>query len=365
MFVPTCVENEKNENLFDISTFLYYNCVLSFTMIGLSSIWRVIYDRYWVIYKSCVPDGCRCLDDGPDFVHRLSLMGKLLYLVRPFMIRRKKRQTQTEPILRKPKIPRPTPAELVYDPTGTRPYYVLIANSLQTVSLGDECHISSDHGESSQFMNDGTQIVASELDVQIYNEWLHMRRVAYLLTQETCCFSSPNKLCINQMIQEGLMLHNAGGSSVISEVISMYYMNIRFGATYFIPEMSVKYDLESKICDYIMTIDQIKVGVSVTRAVLYPFSRKINSIFATSLLRKKMFSLILAKRAVTDEHRFQRMIVHIWCQLQEDFEVLKNAYQTIVQQDIYRLYEGIGVICTLCSANFIYTNENIPELVII
>jgi hypothetical protein len=319
-----------------------------------------IYEQYWVIYKAHVPQGHRCLDEGPEFVKKLTVFGKLLYLIRPLMIRKKiKNKSGFVCHL----VPRNKPkkvdiADYVYNPTHTKLYYSLIGNSLQTVSPAEVRYINAVTQCPRELSHpDGTLIQYSQDDQPYFDQWLNTRTMAYFLVQETCLLPTFDKLQLTDSIKVFLNVNNAGGSSEISEIVSMYYMQKRYGATHFIPEMSVQYDTESKICDYLMNINGYKIGVSVTRAILYPFERPINETFTTSLLYRKMTGILLAKRSVAPEHAFHHSMIHIWCRSQSDIDMIKTSYQKIIDQDYYDLYKGIYIFCSLCVTDFIYTNK--------
>jgi hypothetical protein len=204
--------------------------------------------------------------------------------------------------------------------------------------------------------DDGTIVTSDSCDRLLAKAWCTNDR-AYLCTIDVCNLVPFDKINFSPTPQRSMEIQNAGGSSEISEALSMYYMEHQFGATGFIPEKEVDYWIEYKMCDYIMRLQRANIGVSVTRAVSYPFSHEFTAQQATALLNKKLNGLIIARNAVNLRHQFFKSILHIWCATPNAAINIKQAYQDLVQQDVYRTYSNIYVICTICQENYIYTNH--------
>lgn len=308
-----------------------------------------------------IPKQFGCMDQGSKFYSSLSIFGKILYLLRPLMIRKKKRK-KGSPCSRSP-----SPIckshrdryDYHYNPVGSKLYFGLIANSLQSIYVTDNIHIGKhDLPMFTNIYDDSTAIVTHYSDTNFINQWLLGKRITYMFTFDYCVFPLLEKIQFPNNIEKVMTVQNAGGSSDISEFMSMYYMYHRFRATNFIPEMEVNYDYISKICDYLMDINNTKIGVSVTRGILYPFDKTIPLDFATSLLYKKLIGIILAKKSVTVKQKFETSIVHVWCKSWEDAYVIRKAYENIINSDIYNLYVNIYVSCTVCCSDFIYSNTD-------
>jgi hypothetical protein len=151
---------------------------------------------------------------------------------------------------------------------------------------------------------------------------------------------------------------NAGGSSNISEALSMEYMAQVIGAKRFIPEMEVLYWIEASMCDFIMTDGQGEnVGVSVTRAVRYPFNIEFTLDDARFLLNKKLYKLMVARNSISEEQSFFKSILHIWCHSKTAADNLEVAHSELIQSDTEGTYENVHVICTVCDKQYIYTNR--------
>lgn len=338
-----------------------------------------LFDCYWYVYKSQVPEPYGCMDNGKEFFRSLSVFGKLLYLIRPLMIRPKQRKNKSSIFTPKIKIPKDDSY------INNRLYYSLIANSLQSIFIRDSIHISWSNANSTSLTSEtggasamsatsatsatlgisemiphtyheGSVIITYSDDTSAVDEWSMGEKVSYMMIIDLCQFVDFNLLHLSDEIRRALTISNAGGSSEISESLSMYYMLLKFGARHFIPEMEVNYRFQSNICDYLMEINGQRVGVSVTRAINYPFDKAISKETANTLLYKKLTGIVIAKRAVTSRHNFDISVIHIWCRTLTDAQTLRDAYKVIIDNDIYGLYGNICITCSVCLSEFIYTN---------
>lgn len=176
-------------------------------------------------------------------------------------------------------------------------------------------------------------------------------------------FIYPNPFSDLHLVREArysLDIPNAGGSSDVSEALSMQYMHNRFGARDFIPEMDVPYWIEYKMCDFLATFGNEWVGVSVTRAVPYPFDTGEYTLEkATNLLQRKLYGLIVAREAIMEDYGFSRSILHVWCYNSKIANLIEAAHNAIAVNDAksHRTYDQVHVICTICPYKYVYTNR--------
>jgi hypothetical protein len=155
-------------------------------------------------------------------------------------------------------------------------------------------------------------------------------------------------------------MRNAGGSSELSEALSMQFMHIVHGVTEFVPEMEVAYFIDYKMCDYLMRMGReqhANVGVSVTRAVAYPFGQRFTLEMARKLMRRKLYGLVVARECVLERDTFYNAVLHVWCHDEESVDLLRAAHAEVVAEDADRTYEDVDVVCTVCKQMFIYTNR--------
>lgn len=159
-----------------------------------------------------------------------------------------------------------------------------------------------------------------------------------------------------------LTIPNAGGSSNISEALSMDYMFRTFGYKRFVPEMEVSYWIESSMCDFLMIDNKgTNVGVSVTRAIRFPFYVEFTKEDATELLRRKLYKLMVARNAISEEQSFYESILHVWCYTMQGAKNILRAYNEMIVEDFKErdpTYNNVHVICTVCDSAFIYTNRD-------
>lgn len=120
---------------------------------------------------------------------------------------------------------------------------------------------------------------------------------------------------------------NAGGSSTISESLSVEYFARRFQAQDVVTEMEVEYWSSNwKKVDYICTLYGQRVGVSVTRAMCYPDPNAFSTDIAYRLLYKKLYGLVVARDGVSKRHSFSNCILHVWCETQRTAEIMNSMY---------------------------------------
>jgi hypothetical protein len=324
---------------------------------------------YWSFYKSQIPSPYGCRDTGMVFFKCLPFIGKLLYLLRPLMIRPRRKKIVITQQERKIKS---DPVSIKLRRTQ-KIYYSLITNSLHKVLDKDkshELHMSQSIPTNMMISVDGTSISSFQEDHEDIDQWYKGEHITYLFTFNLCCFPEPDHLELPPSLRRSLSVQNAGGQSELSETMSMYYMYLWLHATNFVLEMDVSYRDRSSLCDYVMdlphgtvvTNDQEslhveRVGVSVTRALTYPTNQEVTKESMMSLIQKKMIRLLHAQRYVLSCHSFERCVIHIWCQSWTDAQRVRDAYQSLMEQDYYGLYERVYVICSICPNHYIYTNS--------
>eukprot|EP00250_Pteridium_aquilinum_P008991 c18363_g1_i1 orf=2-1942(-) len=126
---------------------------------------------------------------------------------------------------------------------------------------------------------------------------------------------------------------NAGGTSTISESLSVEYFVRRFQAKDIVTEMEVEYcSFNWKKVDYICTLYGQRVGVSVTRAMSFPDPKDFSSQMAYRLLYKKLFGLVIARHGVSKRHSFSQCILHVWCETQQTASIMQREYNGVSQE---------------------------------
>ncbi|HET6610827.1 MAG TPA: hypothetical protein VFG83_02510 [Kofleriaceae bacterium] len=129
-----------------------------------------------------------------------------------------------------------------------------------------------------------------------------------------------------EMIADG----NAGGSSLLSEVFSFEVLDRCESATLLKTETEVNYDVpDSAITDLLVAIDDEKIGVSVTRAVGYPFEDPYTVMQAKELLERKLADIQESSASVSAEDRWAKQILAVLAYAPEHAESLHAALAEI------------------------------------
>jgi hypothetical protein len=102
---------------------------------------------------------------------------------------------------------------------------------------------------------------------------------------------------------------NAGGSSGMSEAFAYEQLARCELAPLLKTETEIVYDITGKITDLEVTIDGHKIGVSVTRAVAYPFGQPYTLSAATTLLMRKLEDIQASTMNVSAADRWEKQIL--------------------------------------------------------
>lgn len=165
-------------------------------------------------------------------------------------------------------------------------------------------------------------------------------------------------LKLSDQARRSLETKNAGGSSAISEALSIEYFVTIFHASNVLLEMEIDYWIDYKMVDFICTIGHQRVGVSVTRALGYPTVDDFDYDDAVQLLEKKITGLIIARNSVSKHHRFFKSVLHIWCQSAHIVQLIDQAYSAFQIHDFGLELKGTLIVnLTICSHNMIYQNN--------
>ncbi len=104
---------------------------------------------------------------------------------------------------------------------------------------------------------------------------------------------------------------NAGGSSVFSEVFAYEQLARCELATLLKTETEIVYDVAGKITDLEVALDGHKIGVSVTRAMTFPFGQPYTATAATTLIRRKLEDIQAATANVSAADRWDKQVLAI------------------------------------------------------
>lgn len=211
----------------------------------------------------------------------------------------------------------------------------------------------------SQLFKDGT-FVRMSLDSSINSEILLCDSNSNLgQIYSDSFYPQPFKkldLCIDA--KRSLSVANAGGSSVLSEALSIYYFRNRYKGTDFILEKEMEYWIDYKMCDFLVKFNGQNYGISVTRAFNFHKNTVYSNEKAEQLLTKKLDGLILARHCVAKKHRFKRCILHIWAESINVQKHLDFAYLNIKNNntEFYNTIKDVIILITICNERYIYTD---------
>jgi len=127
------------------------------------------------------------------------------------------------------------------------------------------------------------------------------------------------------LITEG----NAGGSSLLSEVFAFEVLQRCELAELLKTETQIQYDTQGKITDFLAQIDAEKIGVSVTRAVGFPFDAPYTQAQASALLEKKLGDILESSSNVSDSDRWQKQILAVLAYAPEHGETIASAWASL------------------------------------
>lgn len=110
-----------------------------------------------------------------------------------------------------------------------------------------------------------------------------------------------------EMLADG----NAGGSSLLSEVFA-FELLARCELTPLVKtETEIEYDAPGAITDLLVAIDGEKIGVSVTRAVAFPFDAPYTVEQASELLTRKLSDILESTNNVSEGDRWRKQILAV------------------------------------------------------
>jgi hypothetical protein len=128
-----------------------------------------------------------------------------------------------------------------------------------------------------------------------------------------------------EIVEDG----NAGGSSLIAEVFAFETLARCEMASLLKTETEIVYDEPGKIVDLLVAIDGSKVGVSVTRAVSFPFDAPYTEEAATELLNRKLDDLVASSHTVSEEDAWVKGALVVVAYAQQHADTIEAAWQDL------------------------------------
>lgn len=153
--------------------------------------------------------------------------------------------------------------------------------------------------------------------------------------------------------QEIISDGNAGGNSLMSEVFAFEVLSRCEGATLLKTETEVTYiNPMGKITDLLVDIDGQKIGVSVTRALAFPFDDPYTVAQADVILRQKLQGVLDSSANVAEADRWHKQILSVIAYSPMHVESLRTAWNAL--EDEVRADTIVYVTATNGDDAFLY-----------
>ena len=148
---------------------------------------------------------------------------------------------------------------------------------------------------------------------------------------------------------------NAGGSSGLSEVFAFEQLARCEGASLLKTETEIVYDTQGKITDILVEIAGHKIGVSVTRAVAFPFGTPYSLDDANDLMMKKLTDIQASTMNVSAADRWDKQVLAVMAYDAQHAEVVEQSIEAMSPS----ITSDTIVIVTATDGEdaFIYTNN--------
>jgi len=148
---------------------------------------------------------------------------------------------------------------------------------------------------------------------------------------------------------------NAGGSSSLSEVFAFEELARCELAGLLKTETQITYSTTGKITDMLVEIDGKKIGVSVTRAVQFPFGTPYTLTNATTLIQRKLEDIQASSANVAPADKWVKQILAV---LAYDDQHANTVMQAWLGLDATVRADTVLVVTTTHGDDaFIYTNQ--------
>lgn len=148
---------------------------------------------------------------------------------------------------------------------------------------------------------------------------------------------------------------NAGGSSGLSEIFAFEELAHCEMAALLKTETEIVYDTTGKITDLEVLIAGRKIGVSVTRAVAFPFGQPYTLNAASTLITKKLTDIKASTMNVSAADRWDKQILAVLAWDDQAADIVTQAWTAADAQT--KADTIVIVTVTAGEDTFIYTNQ--------
>ena len=148
---------------------------------------------------------------------------------------------------------------------------------------------------------------------------------------------------------------NAGGSSLFSEVFAFEQLARCELAGLLKTETEIVYDTMGKITDILVQIDGKKIGVSVVRAVQFPFGSPYTVEAATTIIQRKLEDIQASSMNVSAQDRWVKQILAVLAYDEQHVDTVETAWLGMAAN--VRADTVLVVTATHGDDTFIYSNQ--------
>jgi len=145
---------------------------------------------------------------------------------------------------------------------------------------------------------------------------------------------------------------NAGGSSLYSEIFAFELLARCELAPLLKTETAIDYDQPGAITDLLVAVDGEKIGVSVTRAVAFPFDDPYTAEQARELLERKLADILESTAHVAAADRWQKQILLVLAYGPAHADAMREALAGIDQE--IRADTIVWILVTDGADDFVY-----------
>lgn len=154
---------------------------------------------------------------------------------------------------------------------------------------------------------------------------------------------------------------NAGGTSIISEILAYETLARHFQLYLSKTEMEIRYfPYGSKINDFsvIHPFSGLSLGVSVTRAFQFHGDKLFSISDAFKLLEKKLIGIQYATTNVHKLDRWNQSILFVWCRSSSVAKKIRAAYRQLSQN----IKGNTIVLIAICPLNYLFLEKKFNVL---
>lgn len=121
----------------------------------------------------------------------------------------------------------------------------------------------------------------------------------------------------------------SAGNTVYSKVFAYELLARCEFAELLKTESEIGYDPDTGRADLLISVDGLKIGVSVTKAVKYPFDAEYTVTDAQNLLTAKLTDIIESSKNVLPDDKWEKQILHVIAYSDQHAVSLRSAYDSL------------------------------------